>query len=103
MRKNYTKTGGFIKIILIILILVAIISYFGFDLRSIVESEIFQNNLNAVFKVAQNIFNFLAPVFQFIWEDALKPYIFEPIKTYISGDGTATSTIKSSSIILYLS
>lgn len=91
------QQGGFIKIILIILVIVVIISVLGFDLRGVVESQTFQNNLDAVFTVSAKIFNFIEPAVLFIWEDVLQPYIFEPIKGYLSSKTpqateTATST-----------
>lgn len=45
---NLKQKQGFIKLIIIIIIAIIILSYFGFDLRSIVESPESQGNLGYV-------------------------------------------------------
>lgn len=58
------KKAGFIKLIFIFIILALVISYFGIDIRGIVESETAQNN-----------FSYVWGFIKMIWDD----YLSNPI------------------------
>ncbi len=68
---NHTnKQRGFIKWILIIIIAVIILSYFGFDLRTIVESPETQGNLGYVWSIVAGVWtNYLAEPILYLWND----------------------------------
>ena len=84
------KQSGLIKAIILIVIGVGIISYFGLDVAGVLESETFQKNMDAVLAIFQKIFDFLKPVLVFIWEKAIEPLIVKPltglIENYIGNE-----------------
>ena len=58
MQFNYTnRQGGLIKAILIIIVVLLILAYFGLNLRSIVSSPTFQDNWNFLWNGIVNIWN----------------------------------------------
>ena len=87
MKYQRPVTGGFIKWLIIIIILVLILSYFGFDLKGLIEKEQTQENFKAVFAFFGKLWNdyLKRPVVYvwdeiiigFVWEDILKPLIFD--------------------------
>ncbi len=61
---------GIIKTIFIIIIGVVILSYFGFNIREIVENPTTQNNLSYVLNAAVNIWkNYLEVSIMYIWQN----------------------------------
>ncbi|MFC1720875.1 hypothetical protein ACFL0K_01330 [Patescibacteria group bacterium] len=70
--------GGLIKTIIIIIIAVIILGYFGFDLRSIMESEPVQKNLSYVWNFIVNIWdNYLQRPALYLWNDIFIDLIWE--------------------------
>jgi len=64
--KNQT---GFIKLIILIIIVIFILSYFGINLRSIVDSETFQNNLNYAWESVKYVWHtYLADPARYLWD-----------------------------------
>jgi len=86
------KNKGFIQTLFLIFIFVLIVSFLELDLRGMVQSEIFKNNIAVVKNAALDIFNFLKPFFDFFWENIFKPYIFEPLKSFIEEKSSETGT-----------
>lgn len=56
-QKNPMNRGGVIRTVLIIVALLIILGYFGFNLRNIVNSPIVQDNLNFAKEVILNVWN----------------------------------------------
>lgn len=52
---------GFIKWILLLVVAVVILSYYGFDIQKAIESPTTQSNFNYLQKIAWNVWNFLKP------------------------------------------
>ncbi len=63
MKNNITKNRGFIKTIIIIVIAIAILSYYKIDLRDIFTSDQFHANLNYVWDFIVRIWNWLVDLF----------------------------------------
>lgn len=64
------KQSGFIKLVLIIIIAIIILSYFGFNLRAIVESPETQGNLGYVWGLLVGTWdNYLAKPVLYLWND----------------------------------
>lgn len=59
-----TQKSGFIKLILVFIIVIAIISYFSIDIRAIVESNTFQWGLGLAKGLWQN---YISPAVNFIF------------------------------------
>ena len=68
---NRSRRRGFIKIILVIIIAVLALSYFGISLRDITESKVGQDNLSFLKDIGTNIWEFC----QDVWRD----YLREPV------------------------
>jgi len=70
--KNNTKKSGFIKYIIIFIILILILSYFNIDIRGIIESPSTQKNISYVIEL-----------WNVVWQKFLKPlwdnYLSEPL------------------------
>jgi len=61
---------GFIKWLVIILIAVIILSYFGFNLRAIVESDLTQNNLGYLWGLGVTVWNnYLSVPILYFWNN----------------------------------
>jgi len=64
------KKDGLIKLIVLIILGIAILSYLGFDLRGFISSEIVQNNFGFIFSFLGNIWhNYLAKPADYLWND----------------------------------
>lgn len=62
------EQSGFMKLIILIIIVVFILSYFGINLRSIVNNEDFQNNLNYVWGGVKYVWHtYLANPAKYLW------------------------------------
>lgn len=59
---------GLIKIIIVIIIFIAILSYFNISVRAIVESDIFQENFSYIWNWCKNIWNtYLVGIVSYLW------------------------------------
>jgi hypothetical protein len=68
--KNLSEKRGFIKLLIIIFIGIIVISYFGFDIRSIVESPQSQSNLGYVWGFLTNIWTtYLMQPVTYFWNN----------------------------------
>ena len=64
------KQSGFIKFIVIVIIAIIILSYFGFDLRAIVEAPGTQGNLGYVWGLVSDVWNnYLVGPISYLWND----------------------------------
>jgi len=62
------QQGGFIRMIILIIIVLAILSYFNFNVRSFIESDMVQKNFGYVWDWVQRIWNnYLAAPFAYLW------------------------------------
>ena len=63
------KTAGLVKLIIIIIIAVAILSYYNVDIKTFVTSEQFQRNMGYIWSFIKDVwFNYLAAPAQKGWE-----------------------------------
>ncbi|MEK7574716.1 MAG: hypothetical protein AAB511_00590 [Patescibacteria group bacterium] len=63
------KTSGFIKIIILIVIVLVLLGYFGFDVKNILKSPVVIDNLNFVWDIVIDLWHkYLEAPVQFIWE-----------------------------------
>jgi hypothetical protein len=75
---NRKTNGGFIKWVIIIVIALIILGYYGFDVREAIESPTTQSNLIYAKQVVSNIWhNYLRVPTLYIWSQ-----IFEFIKAH---------------------
>ncbi len=72
------RQGGFIKLLVLFVILIVIISYFGIDLRAIVESPETQGNLGYVWGLAVTVWdNYLARPVLYFWNNIFVDLLWE--------------------------
>ncbi|MDQ5922472.1 MAG: hypothetical protein QG644_180 [Patescibacteria group bacterium] len=82
MYNFYNNQGGIsiLGIIILSIILILVLSYFGFDLRSLIESPKVQENFDYVGGVANNVWNkFLKKPTLYIWNNIIVK-TFESLK-----------------------
>ncbi|HRY62511.1 MAG TPA: hypothetical protein P5056_01955 [Candidatus Paceibacterota bacterium] len=59
-----TQNGGFIKLILLFVVGIIVLSYFGFNLREILNSDAVKNNFLAVWDFLSGLWtNYCVPLF----------------------------------------
>lgn len=76
---------GFVKLIILIVIVLIVLGYFGFNLQSIIESPTVQNNLIYVWKFIKMIWtDFLAVPFVFIWNKLIIGVVWRLIEAGLS-------------------
>ena len=64
------KESGFVKLIITIIIAIIILSYFGFDLRAVIESPGTQGNLGYVWGIVVSVWDtYLSNPVSYIWND----------------------------------
>ena len=81
MKFKNNKQGGFIKTIIIFIIVVATLSYFKIDIASVVESEPVQ----AVWSFSKTLFtNYVAPAAEYIWNNVIRDFIFENVVDFFT-------------------
>jgi hypothetical protein len=76
MKYKSNTNRGFIKLIILIVVILLIISYFGINLKGVVDSSTFQSNWGYVKEFIVYIWNhFLSGIFIFIWDTILVPLL----------------------------
>lgn len=68
-----------IKYIILAIILIAILSFFGFNIKSFIERDIVQNNFSYVWNAIKYGWdNFLARPADYLWNDVFVNLLWEP-------------------------
>ena len=82
--KNSVKRG-FVKTVIIIVIALIVLGYFGYNLEDIVKSPTVQKNLRYVWDFVVSIWNnyLIGPV-KFIWDKIIVGVIWESIQRLIA-------------------
>ncbi len=77
---------GFIGIIVLVIIAILLLSYFGFDLKKIFTSEAVNNNFSYVWGIVKTVWaDYLARPWNFIWNEAFKPLLEIMWKAFLAG------------------
>ena len=73
---------GLIKAIIVIIIALIVLGYFGFNIKDIVNGPTVQANLNAAWSFVLNIWNnYLAGPFNYIWNNFVVEVLWKAIQT----------------------
>jgi len=76
MDNMHQENRGFIKLIVIFILLIATLAYFNVDVSKIIESKPVQ----AIWSFTQTVWtNFVAPAGEYIWNNILRDFIFENV------------------------
>lgn len=71
---------GLVKMVVVIFIVLLILAYLGFNIRSIVASETFQDNWSFLSDLTANIWNnYLKGPLGYLWSSILVPYVWTPV------------------------
>lgn len=69
---------GLVRTILLIIVLIAILSFIGFDIRTFVESDIVQKNFSYVWSSATTIWNnYLSEPILYFWNNIFVTVVWE--------------------------
>ncbi len=83
-KKIFATNRGLVKTVVLVVAGLLLMAYLGFNLRSIVESKTFTDNLEFMRNLAITIWeNYLRDVLVYIYKDILLPYIWEPLVSLI--------------------
>jgi len=79
MYKYKTNTNrGLVKLIIIIIIGIVILSYFGFNIREIVEDPTTQNNITYVWGLTVSVWeNYLRDPVLYVWQNVFIDLIWD--------------------------
>ena len=76
---------GFIKTIIIIVVALIVLGYFGFDVENIMKSEKVQKNLNYVWDIISKVWNlYLAAPVMFVWDKFFVGVVWKTIVTTLN-------------------
>jgi len=76
---------GFVKLIIIIVIALIVLGYFGFNIKSIVQSQSVSGNLNYVWGLVVTLWNkFLVMPVTFVWEKIIVGIIWNGLVNLVS-------------------
>ena len=77
--KNTSTNRGFIKIILIIVVALLVLSYFGFSLRDLVNAPVTQDNFGYVASTTTTFWGkYLKNPATYVWNDVFITLIWNP-------------------------
>ena len=91
---------GIIKIILIIVVAILVLSYFGYNIRSIATSPTSQDNFSYIGEVLSNVWNnYLKTPAMFVWNIFVE-FVWNPAMNALRHDNTATSQMQTAGNML---
>jgi hypothetical protein len=86
---NRAMQKGFIKMIFLIVIVLIILGYFGYNLEDIIRNPTVQKNLHYVWNFVSYIWNtFLAGPARFIWDKVVVGLVWENLQHFIANNHT---------------
>lgn len=75
---TFPKNQGLVRTVLIVLIAILVLSYFGFDIKGIVESPLAQNNIGYVWGFVVGIWNnYLSQPVTYFWNNIFIGILWE--------------------------
>lgn len=83
---NYQqRSRGFIKTIILIVIALIVLGYFGYNLRDIISSPVVRDNLSYAWDLAIKLWNnFLAAPALWIWNNIIIDLVWNNLKILIN-------------------
>ena len=76
MIKSNTHNRGLVKMVILIVVALLVISYFGLNLRNIVNSPTFQDNWSYLKGIIIFVWNnYLSGIASFIWNSIIMPLL----------------------------
>ena len=86
-RKSDNHNTGFIKLILLVIIVILVLSYFGINLKKVAQSDTGKENFSFVWEMAQKGWAFILDVWNkylatsanWLWHEVILKYIWSPL------------------------
>lgn len=79
LKKNQCDRGGIVRTVLLIIVALIILGYFGFNLRDILKSPTVHDNLIYAKELTVTGWNkYLKGPAEYVWGDFFKPLIWSP-------------------------
>lgn len=83
--KENNHNKGLIKAIILIIIALIILGWFGFDVQSIIESDRVQKNLHYVWGIVVSVWdNYLAAPVIWVWDKIIVGMVWESLQKVLS-------------------
>jgi hypothetical protein len=80
------RTRAFIGIIVLIIIAILLLSYFGFNLKSIFTAPVVKENFAYVWGIIKMVWSdYLSVPFDFVWDQLIKPLFGIMWKAFLAG------------------
>lgn len=80
IKKKNATNRGLVRTIVLIVVGLLILAYFGFNLREIVSSDTFIDNWSFIRSIAGDIWaNYLKLPLAYVWNNLFLPYVWNPI------------------------
>jgi hypothetical protein len=84
MKKYKNKQGGLVKLIILVIIAIAILSYYGVDIKEFVNSPQVQKNFGYVWNFVKGVWaDYLAEPASKVWSLWLG-YVWEPLMNILN-------------------
>lgn len=78
--QNFNGERGFIKSILIVIVILLILSYYGFNLREVAESPTTQSNFSYVMEFLSYTWtHYLQGPAVWVWNEVIVKFMLEPL------------------------
>lgn len=98
MKNKAAGEGGFIRTVILIVIALLVISYFGINLRSLVSSPTTQDNVSYVASTTVNVWNgYLKVPATYLWNEVFVNLIWKPAIAGLKNAEWKSPTLFSSS------
>lgn len=84
MQQLKPKRGGFIKLILLIVIALIVLGFFGYNLKDIVDSPTVRENLAYVWELLVKLWNLLLAPLTWVWENIVIKLVWNNLQTLLN-------------------
>lgn len=89
------RNGGFIKLIVLLVIVLILLGYFGFNVENILNSPLVKGNLTYVWNLTVAFWNnYLSVPFTFIWDKIIVEIVWNNLVSIINKAQPAAQTIQ---------
>lgn len=84
INRNVNSSRGLVKAVLLVIFALLLLSYLGFNLREIINSQTFTDNWQLLKEIISTVWNdYLKGPAVYLWSKIFLPYIWDPIITNI--------------------
>ena len=89
--EKINKNQGLIKTVILIVIALIVLGYFGFNIQDILNAETVRSNLSYAWDLTKDIWNnYLSAPFNWFWDNVVIDLVWNNIKELFEGDSKET-------------